>query len=150
MFAATAAASLIATWFGCGLNSKAPGTVGSLGAIPLHLLLCRLSPGAHIAAVIITTATGIWAAQREALESGQDDPQRVVIDEVAGTLIAMGLVRTRSVSRQLAALVLFRALDIWKPGPIRTAENAKPKGLGIMLDDLVAGLGAGVAARLWP
>lgn len=147
---ASAAASLLATWFGCGLSRLAPGTVGSIGAVPLHLLLRKLSPPLHAASVIAISAAGIWSAQREAQESGESDPQRVVIDEVAGTLIAMGLVRNRSLSRQLAALLLFRALDITKPGPIRAAERASPPGLGIMLDDLLAGLGAGVLARFWP
>ena len=150
MSAPAALASLIATWFGCGLSRRAPGTVGSLGAVPLHLLLRRLSPLGHLLAVLAATGAGIWSAQREAEESGQSDPQRVVIDEVAGTLIAMGLVRDRGLGRQLAALLLFRLLDIWKPGPIRRAEHAQPAGLGIMLDDLLAGAGAGLLARLWP
>lgn len=136
-----------ATWFGCGDSPMAPGTVGSLGAVPVHLALRSLSPVAHTAIIAAVTVAGIWASDEYAADREEDDPQEVVIDEVAGTLIAMGLVRNHSVAVQVAALVLFRALDIVKPGPIRTAEKAKPAGLGIMLDDLAAGLIAGVVTR---
>ena len=133
----------LATWFGCGLSPRAPGTVGSLGAVPLHLLLARAPAPLHAAAVLLLSAAGTWAAQRYATTSGEDDPQRVVIDEVAGTLIAMGLVRNAPASIQLAALVAFRVFDIWKPGPIRRVEHVQPAGVGIMLDDLLAGACAG-------
>jgi phosphatidylglycerophosphatase A len=90
----------------------------------------------------------VWAAQRYALDSGEDDPQRVVIDEVAGTVIAMGMVRAAPFAVQCAALVAFRVLDIWKPGPIRRLEHVQPLGAGIMLDDLLAGVLAGALVRL--
>jgi phosphatidylglycerophosphatase A len=137
----------LGTWFGLGRAPKAPGTAGSLGAIPLHLLLCRLNPGLHLGAVVLSAAVGVWASQRIADVEGDDDPSHVVIDEVVGTLIAMGLVRSRALGVQLVALALFRLLDITKPGPIASAEHARPAGVGIMLDDLLAGLLAGVLAR---
>lgn len=143
-------ARTLATWFATGFAPKAPGTVGSLGAVPLHWLLRRASPMGHLAVVVVTTAAGIWAAQRESDRCGLEDPQHVVIDEVAGVLIAMGLVRNQSLARQVVALVLFRLFDIWKPGLIGRAEKAKPAGLGIMLDDLVAGAAAGLVARILP
>ncbi len=142
------AARALATWFGCGLSPVAPGTVGSIGAVPLHLALRLANPWVHVAVVVLVTVVGTWSAQKVAEEEQLDDPQLVVIDEVAGVLIAMGLVRSRSFALQLAALALFRVLDIAKPGPIRAAENAKPAGVGIMADDLVAGAAAGVLARL--
>src|SRR5688572_31579323 len=80
------AARWLATWFGCGLAPREPGTVGSLGALPLHVLFCRTTSVVHVALVLIITAAGVWAAQRYATERGELDPQRVVIDEVAGTL----------------------------------------------------------------
>lgn len=141
-------ARLLATWFGLGLSPKAPGTVGSIGAVPLHVLLRFTPPVVHVAVVLTVTAIGIYCSQVVADEEKKDDPQLVVIDEVAGTLIAMGLVRSRSLATQLAALVLFRVLDILKPGPIRAAEGAKPAGVGIMADDLVAGALAGIATAL--
>ncbi len=141
-------ARALSTWFGCGLSPVAPGTVGSLGAIPLHLVLCLLPPGAHLAAVIAVSVVGTWAAHQTAKELGEKDPQRVVIDEVAGSLIAMGLVRGHGIVAAAAALALFRLLDITKPGPIRRAEKLEPAGVGIMADDLLAGLIAGVGIRL--
>ncbi len=140
-------AFVLGTWFGCGESKVAPGTVGSIGAIPLHLLLCRIGPVPHVVAVLAITAAGIWAADRVASVLGLKDPQRVVVDEVAGTLIAMGFVRNLGVVPAAAALLLFRLFDITKPGPIRKAEHADPPGLGIMLDDLLAGLLAGIVAR---
>ena len=139
--------ALISTWFGCGYSRVAPGTVGSLGAVPLHWLLRGLSPPVHAAAVIGVSALGIWAAQKYADSLDEDDPQSAVIDEVAGTLIALGLVRGRGLAAGAAALVLFRILDITKPGFINDAQEAEPRGLGIMLDDLIAGLLAGLTTR---
>lgn len=137
----------LATWFGCGLSPRAPGTVGSIGAVPLHLALALLPWGAHLVAVVIVAGAGVWAAQRYATACGETDPQRVVIDEVAGTVIAMGVVRTSPWFVQLAALVAFRVFDIWKPGPIRRLEHVEPIGAGIMCDDLLAGVFAG--ALVW-
>lgn len=144
--ASNAVASVIATWFGCGLSPWAPGTAGALGTVPLHLLLCRLGAPVHFAAVAAVSALGFWAAQRYAEQRGQTDPSRVVIDEVAGTLIALGMVRNQGVPAMVIAFIAFRALDIWKPGPIRRLEHTRPLGAGIMLDDLLAGLGAGAVA----
>jgi len=138
----------LATWFGCGLSPVAPGTVGSLGAVPLHLLLRRLPLPLHVASVVGVTAIGIWSAGRVAHDLDEEDPQLVVIDEVAGALIAMGAVRAASPALQLLALGAFRGLDILKPGPIAKAERARPPGVGIMLDDLLAGAGAAVLARM--
>jgi phosphatidylglycerophosphatase A len=140
-------ATLLAVWFGCGLSPRAPGTVGSLGAVPLHLLLCLLPVPAHALGALAVVGAGIWAAQRYASERSESDPQTVVIDEVAGTVLALGLVRGQPWWCALAAFLLFRLFDIWKPGLIHRVEHARPVGLGIMLDDVLAGLLAGVLAR---
>jgi len=137
---------LLATWFGCGLSPKAPGTVGSIGAVPLHLALATLGPLPHAAGIIALTAAGTWAANEVARAEGIEDPQKVVIDEVAGTLIAMGMVSGSSWGIRLLALALFRLLDITKPGPIDTVQRLEPPGVGIMADDVLAGLAAGVMA----
>jgi phosphatidylglycerophosphatase A len=141
------AAFVLATWFGCGLSKIAPGTVGSLGAIPLHLLLAATPLHVHLLCIVLMSAGGIWAAGVVAGRLGAKDPQMVVIDEVAGTLIALGAVRDFGVVALTLAFVLFRALDITKPGLIRRAENLSPVGLGVMADDLIAGVAAGVLAR---
>jgi phosphatidylglycerophosphatase A len=142
------AAYVLATWFGCGLSPAAPGTVGAIGAVPLHVLLSRLAEPVHAAAVVALSAIGVWAAGRVAASSGDHDPQRVVIDEVAGVLLAMGTVRDLGWKGAAFAFVLFRVLDITKPGPIRRAEQFSPVGVGIMADDLLAGALAGMGARL--
>jgi phosphatidylglycerophosphatase A len=138
----------IATWFGCGRSPVAPGTMGAIGAVPLHLVLRRLGPGVHLGAVLAVTAVGLYCADAFAEEVGEKDPQSVVIDEVIGTLIALGLVRHRSISTQLLAFALFRLFDVWKPGPIDDVQGAEPRGLGIVADDVLAGIAAGVLARL--
>ena len=140
------ATRLLATWFGCGYSPRAPGTVGSLGAVPLHLLLREAPPGVHALAIVLTIGAGTWAAHRYAIERAQSDPQSVVIDEVAGTLLCMGAVRHEAFWLQALALLLFRVFDIWKPGPIRRAEHLSPVGVGIMADDVLAGLCAGALA----
>jgi phosphatidylglycerophosphatase A len=139
-------ARLLATWFGCGLSPKAPGTVGSIGAVPLHLGLSMLGPVPHVAAIALLTVAGTWAANEVARAEGTEDPQKVVIDEVCGTLIAMGMVCKSSLGIRLLALGLFRVLDITKPGPIDTVQRLEPPGVGIMADDVLAGVAAGAMA----
>jgi phosphatidylglycerophosphatase A len=141
------AARMVATWFGCGRVPIAPGTVGTLGALPLHVLLKALGPIPYAAAVVGITAVGTWAAQREAERLGEEDPQSVVVDEVAGVLLALLLARGGGIKAEVLAVVLFRVFDIWKPGIIDRLQHMKPAGVGIMVDDLLAGVYAGVAAR---
>ena len=142
------AAFVLATWFGCGLSPVAPGTCGALGAVPLHYLLCSLPIEQHVLVIVFLTAVGIWASHRVAMALGSEDPQLVVIDEVAGVLIAMAAVRGFGTMPTIAAFLLFRFFDITKPGPIRRAEHLSPAGLGIMADDLLAGVAAAMVARL--
>ncbi|HEY3816626.1 MAG TPA: phosphatidylglycerophosphatase A [Polyangiaceae bacterium] len=138
----------IATWFGCGLVPKAPGTMGSLGAIPLYLLVARQGrPGVAVAAAVVT-AVGIWAASVVARDLGKKDPQIVVVDEVAGLLVTMLPMREVSWLAVALGFGLFRLFDVLKPWPVRKLE-ALPGGWGIVLDDIGAGvLGAAVMAGL--
>jgi phosphatidylglycerophosphatase A len=138
----------LGSWFGAGYSPFASGTVGSLATLPLFWMLKRTSPFFYVASTIGITAAGVWAAQVIAEDRHEQDPSLVVIDEVAGTLLAMGLVRQRSLAIQFAALFLFRVLDVVKPGPVSKAERLEPKGVGIMADDVLAGVLAGVLARL--
>lgn len=139
---------VIATWFGCGLVPRAPGTMGSLGAIPLYLLVARLGRPGVAAAALLVTAVGVWAASVVARELGKKDPQIVVVDEVAGllvTMLPMGQVSWLAVGIGFA---LFRLFDVFKPWPIRKLEEL-PGGWGIVLDDIAAGMfGAAVMAGL--
>jgi phosphatidylglycerophosphatase A len=120
--------------------------MGSFGAIPVHLGLRLLPVPLHLAAIVGITAVGVWSSNEMAKAMGVEDPQCVVIDEVAGTLLAMGMVRSSGIGVQLLALGLFRLFDIWKPGVIDTVQNAKPEGVGIMADDVLAGILAGVVS----
>jgi phosphatidylglycerophosphatase A len=128
----------LATWFGCGLVPFAPGTAGSLGALPLYVLLRPLGLDVVALAALMLTAVGVWAAQHVADRKGMHDPQIVVIDEVAGIFVT--LLGARDDWRwMLAGFVLFRVLDVWKPWPARQAERIHPAGWGIVLDDVFAG-----------
>jgi phosphatidylglycerophosphatase A len=112
--------------------------------------LRRTNPLLHFALTVGITAIGVWTSNITAEALDEKDPPSVVIDEVVGTLIAMGLVRSGSIERQLIALILFRVLDILKPGIIDRVQYAEPPGVGIMADDVLAGIAAGIIARWLP
>jgi phosphatidylglycerophosphatase A len=101
----------------------------------------------HGVAIVGLTIAGVWAADRVVEASGEDDPSFVVIDEVAGTLLALGLAGSVGFGAQVFAVALFRVLDITKPGIIDRAQRLRPEGLGIMADDVLAGVAAGLATR---
>ncbi|HYO96505.1 MAG TPA: phosphatidylglycerophosphatase A [Polyangiaceae bacterium] len=146
MLPAPRSARYLATWFGCGNSPLAPGTAGSIATLPLHWLLRASGPFPQVAVCVALTGAGVWAADRVVRAGTDQDPSHVVIDEVVGTLISLGLA-PRGWAPQLAALVLFRVLDIVKPGLIDRSQTLKPAGLGIMADDVLAGLGAGFLVK---
>ncbi len=129
---------LIASGLGIGLLPKAPGTWGALLAVFLFLTLGRLSFFFQLLVVVCISTIGIYSAGKVAKDLGQEDPQLVVIDEIAGQLLALIGFPQRPLIL-LTAFLIFRLLDIIKPPPIRCVERL-PGGLGIMADDLVAGL----------
>jgi phosphatidylglycerophosphatase A len=137
--AARGAAWTLATWFGCGLLPYAPGTMGTLGALPLFLLVARAGRAGVVAAALGVILGGVWAATVVAREVGKKDPQIVVVDEVAGFLVTMCAVPEISLRAIVLGFVLFRALDIAKPWPVRDFERL-PGGWGIVMDDVVAGV----------
>jgi len=145
----TRAAELLATWFGCGYSPVGPGTAGALGALIPAWLLSRYAGWPvwvwPIAAILIT-APGVWAAGVTAARAGKKDPGLVVIDEVAGQWLTLAGAQVFNWKTALAAFVLFRLFDIWKPPPVRQLERL-PGGTGIMADDLMAGVYG--AAFLW-
>ncbi len=138
-------ARVLATWFGCGLAPVAPGTVGTLGALPLWYLVRGAGPLGVLATATVVTLAGVWAAGVVARERGVKDPQLVVIDEVAGVLVALAAAPTTT-SGTVAAVVLFRVFDMTKPFPARRAEEL-PGGWGIVLDDVIAGVQAAAVVR---
>jgi phosphatidylglycerophosphatase A len=140
-------AALIATAFGIGLLPIAPGTWGSLAALPFTWAIRSLSgiPGLALA-VLVVFGAGWWAAGAVAKASGVRDPAAVVVDEIAGQSLVL-LAAPRDVAAWVLAFLLFRLFDIWKPWPVRWADRHLAGGFGIMLDDLLA---AGYAlASLW-
>jgi len=136
--ARTRVAYLLGTWFGCGYVPYAPGTAGTLGAVPLYLLLRPYGGGVVFAVAMVLTVVGIWAADIVAKDSGLKDPQLVVIDEVAGVLCTL-TVAPATWPGLVVGVVLFRVFDQWKPWPARAAEKKLPGGYGIVLDDIAAG-----------
>ena len=134
----TRVARAIATWFGCGYSPIAPGTVGSLAAVAIAYFL-PLRPIYFAALALAMLPVAIWAAGVTARHSKLKDPQIVVVDEVLGQWITLAGVTSLNWKSWLAAFVLFRLFDIWKPPPIRRLE-ALPAGRGIVADDVMAGL----------
>jgi phosphatidylglycerophosphatase A len=127
----------IATVGGAGRSPVAPGTAGSAVAL-LLLWIVPFSPAALVAFLVAVTLAGVWAGGRVERLVGETDPGLVVVDEIAGmTVSVLTLPRTPSVL--LAAFVLFRVFDVVKPFPAGRSQRL-PGGLGIMADDLVAGL----------
>jgi phosphatidylglycerophosphatase A len=141
----------LGTFFGAGYLQPGPGTYGSVAALLLWYAAAHIfHPGtltlalATAFAALAVTLIGIPASTIVARESGRKDPGFVVIDEVAGQLVAL-ILMSPDWQHAALALVLFRLFDITKPGPIRRLE-ALPEGTGIMLDDIAAGLFALILA----
>jgi phosphatidylglycerophosphatase A len=131
-------AVVLATAGGAGYSPVAPGTAGSVVGVAIYFLTWQWPLAAQLALVAVTSVIGVWAADEAARHFGREDPGPVVIDEVAGQLLT--LVGTGgSLAGMLLGFFLFRALDIVKPWPARQFEDL-PGGVGIMADDLMAGL----------
>jgi phosphatidylglycerophosphatase A len=136
-FNARSPRDLIAYGFGAGLSPWAPGTVGTLLAVPLYALLSMLPTTLYVVIVAALIAAAVWACGAAARELGEGDPSAVVGDEVVGFLVAM-IAAPAGLIWIIAGFLLFRLLDITKPWPISAAQRL-PGGLGIVLDDVVAG-----------
>jgi len=129
---------VIATWFGVGLIPFAPGTWGSLAALPIAWMIRVQSGALGLAiAIAIVFAVGCWAAGAVAKTSGVQDPGSVVVDEVAGQWLVLLAAPFDPLAWGLGFL-LFRLFDIWKPWPVGSADRKVKGGFGIMLDDILA------------
>ncbi|WMW64928.1 phosphatidylglycerophosphatase A [Nitratidesulfovibrio liaohensis] len=138
-------------WY-AGRSPVAPGTVGSaVAALLAPWLFLPLPLGWRVVVLLVVFCGGAWAAGRAARVLGRCDPGSVVIDEVAGQWMTMLPFATLSPLGVLAAFVLFRVLDILKPGPVGASESWLDGGPGIMIDDVVAGTCAAavLAVLLW-
>ena len=145
----------ISIFFGVGLLRPAPGTWGSAVAVVLGLVILRyLGFPVLVTATVAVTVLGFWAVGRELAEHPGTDPSEIVIDEVAGQWIALlfpaaafwwrGSTDWMPYPAWVAAFVFFRLFDIWKPWIIGRADR-RTDSAGVMLDDLWAGLFAGIA-----
>jgi phosphatidylglycerophosphatase A len=137
----------IATGFGLGYLPKAPGTWGTLLALPIHYLIVQLPLRGYISAIAIIIVIAILSAGAAEKIMDKPDPGSVVIDEVAGMLIAMIAIPAHPVA-WLLAFGLFRLFDILKPFPVNFFDQRFHGGLGIVLDDLMAGLYALASLQL--
>lgn len=134
----------LATLFGLGKSSVAPGTVATLVAgVPCFLLIGHLSVRIQAALVFILFAAGCLLCREAEIQSGRSDPQEVVIDELCGYLIAM-MGHPVSLLSIFTGFLLFRLFDIWKPWPIGYVDRKVTGGIGIMLDDVLAGVAANI------
>jgi phosphatidylglycerophosphatase A len=132
-------AHVLAVWFGCGHVPRAPGLAGTVGAVPLYLVVRPQGPLAVAVAAAVITAVGIWAAGRVVRRLRQHDPQIICIDEVAGVLVTW-TAAPATTTGLLVGLVLFRLFDQLKPWPARTLERRLSGGPSVVLDDVAAGL----------
>lgn len=149
----------VATFFGVGLMRPAAGTWGSAAALILGLALYGLGGVLLVAlAALLATLAGFWACARELKNRPGEDPSEIVIDEVAGQLTALTFpaaafwwvgaeAALMPWPAWVAAFVLFRLFDIWKPGLIGAADRRHDPA-GVMLDDLIAGVFAGLGVLL--
>lgn len=138
-------ATLASTWFGSGLLNPAPGTWGSAAALPFGLLLAMAGTVYLLAGIVAVTLIGVWASDVYGRAKGVSDTGEIVIDEVAGQWIVLLAVPIGGWS-YLVAFGLFRLFDITKPWPANWCDRNLKGGVGVMTDDLVAGVYAMLCA----
>jgi phosphatidylglycerophosphatase A len=128
---------VLASVFGAGYAPVASGTVGSFVTV-VAIWLLPLTPLRIAVALVVVILIGIWAGSRVERLLGKKDPSVIVIDEVAGMLLSVILL-PRTIPVLVTAFLLFRLFDIWKPFPARESQ-ALTGGMGVMVDDLIAGV----------
>lgn len=128
----------LAFGLGSGAAPKAPGTFGTLAAIPLWLLLADLPILAYISVIVVASLVGIWLCGQTSKDLGVHDHGGIVWDEFVGLWITY-IALPEGWLWVLFGFLLFRLFDIWKPWPIGWADSKVSGGLGIMLDDILAG-----------
>lgn len=133
--------------FGSGLSPFAPGTFGTLMAIPLYLLMLQLSLVPYLIITLIVCITGIWICDKSSKLLGVHDHGGIVWDEFAGFFITM-IAAPAGWIWIVIGFILFRLFDIWKPWPISLLDKKVEGGLGIMIDDIVAGVYALICVQV--
>ncbi len=129
----------LAFGFGSGLSPVAPGTMGTLAAIPLYFLLSPLSLPLYLLVLVALFLFGVWVCGESERLLGLEDPGGIVWDEIVGFLVAMAAAPS-GWGWLVLGFVLFRIFDIFKPFPINYFDTHLHGGLGIMLDDILAGV----------
>jgi phosphatidylglycerophosphatase A len=137
---------LLALGFGTGLSPWAPGTFGTLLALPIAWLMADLPQAWRIAIAIAAVPAGIWVCGVSARRLGVHDHPGIVFDEIAAMLL-LALILPKDPISFAIAFILFRFFDIAKPWPIRDMDHRLHGGIGIMLDDLMAAVYS--AASFW-
>jgi phosphatidylglycerophosphatase A len=129
----------VAFGFGSGAVPFAPGTFGTLMAIPFYLVMQPLRPMIYLAVLLLVIGLSIWICSKATKDIGIDDHQGMCLDEIVGFLVTMF---AAPVGWEWIAFgfVLFRIFDIWKPWPIRSIDRNIHGGFGMILDDVVAGV----------
>ena len=143
-------AVVLATVGPVGHLPLAPGTAGSLAALPLLPGLAMVrdrSALAYVAAILVLVGVAVWAAGRAEDTLGGSDHSAIVVDEVAG-MVAAGVLLPGPWAAAALGFVLFRLFDVLKPFPANLIDRRVPGGLGVVGDDVVAGLYAGLAGRV--
>ncbi len=137
---------MTATGLGSGYVPVAPGTAGTLVAIPVYLLLVRLPWPLYLLTVAAWTVLAVYVSGAAEVLFGRKDDPRIVIDEICGFLIAMCCVAP-TVVHVAAGFALFRAFDIVKPFPAGFFQRRLPGGCGVVMDDVAAGIYANLALQ---
>lgn len=138
---------LLAFGFGSGLAKKAPGTAGTLMAVPIYYGLFGLGANVYLVSLVVISLLGIWICGKTADDIGIHDHGGIVWDEIAGYLLTMLWVPLTWMNIVLG-FVLFRLFDILKPWPINLLDRHVKGGFGIMVDDILAGLMAALCLYL--
>ncbi len=138
---------LLALGLGAGLLPKAPGTFGTLIALPFYYVIQHWSLASYLIVIAIAFISGIWICQIAVDWLQQDDPSVVVWDEIVGYLVTMTAAPT-GWQWMLAGFILFRFFDIIKPWPVGWIDKTCHGGFGIMLDDIIAGIFAALLLQL--
>lgn len=129
----------LALGFGSGCIPKLPGTAGSLVGVLIYFFISPLPVTYYAGIVLVLFLAGIWLCDRTARDLGVHDHPAIVWDEIVGYLVTM-IYAPQGWIWMIAGFILFRLFDIWKPWPINRIDKSVTGGLGIMLDDVIAGI----------
>ncbi len=140
---------LLASGFGAGLAPVAPGTVGTLVAVPMYWALKSICPGFYLAAIVFGFIIGVYVCSRVNHDLDREDHPGIVWDEIIGFWVTM-IGSPLTWQYLLAGFFLFRLFDIWKPWPVSWLDFNVRGGLGVMLDDLAAGILAALVLNFLP